>query len=251
MKKRNVFSSFRESILAQVERLSNIVASLGLETQAGGAGNNTRKPPFIGLLAGALSSGKQPAPEIVVGLDIGTTKIVAVAARMNQSQKVEVIGFSEAVSEGVLRGKISNIAKTTAGIKVVLEELSSQIELEIDLVTVNISGNVKTLCQRGIFTAIDSGSEIQNEDIRKLRKQISQHLLPPGEAIIYTQIQEFIVDDVDGVILWVWPVPVCVLTLKSLAALSFLLRTYISALKIPGMRFSKFGRRLWLQENQF
>ena len=200
MKKRNVLTSFRESIVAQVERLSNIVATLGLETQAGGSGNKTGKPPFIGISAGAYSSGKRPAPEIVIGLDIGTTKIVAIAARMNKSQKVEVIGFSETVSEGFLRGKILNIAKTTAGIKFVLEELSRQIDMEIDIVTVNISGNIKTLCQRGICVTIDSGKEIQKEDIEKLCGQISPLLLPPGEAIIYTQVQEFEVDGLKGIL---------------------------------------------------
>ena len=200
MKKRNVFTSFGESIVAQVERLSNIAASLGFEIQAGGAGSNIGKPPFIGLSAGASSFGKRSAPEIVVGLDIGTTKIVAIAGRMNKFQKVEVIGFSETVSEGVMRGKILNIAKTTASVKFVLEELSRQIDMEIDIVTVNISGNVKTLFQKGIFTTIDFGKEIQNEDIRKLRKQISQQLLPPGETIIYTQIQEFEVDGLKAII---------------------------------------------------
>ena len=200
MKKKNDITSSRAFIVAQLEKLSNIPESFCLETQAGGAGNYIRKPPIIGLSADDSPSGKQPFSDVVIGLDIGTNKIVAIAGRINKSQKVEVIGYSETGSNGILSGKILNITKTTAGIKLILEDLSRQIELKIDLVTVNISGSVKTLNQQGIYTTIGSETEIREEDIQKLSEQVSHLLLPPGEAIVVTQIQEFIVDDEEGIV---------------------------------------------------
>jgi cell division protein FtsA len=103
---------------------------------------------------------------IVVGLDIGTTKICVIIGRRNDHGKIEVLGLGKAESAGVTRGVVSNIAKTVKGILQAVEEGSSQSNVDVKIVNVGIAGqHIKSLQHRGIFTRKDLSNEISRNDI--------------------------------------------------------------------------------------
>ncbi|MFM6954771.1 MAG: cell division protein FtsA [Sphingobacteriaceae bacterium] len=137
---------------------------------------------------------------IVVGLDIGTTKICAIVGRRSDYGKIEVLGIGKADSSGVTRGVVSNIQKTVQGIVAAVEDASSQSNVEIKVVNVGIAGqHIKSLQHRGILTRKDLTSEIQKTDIDKLVSDMYKLVMPPGEEIIHVLPQEFTVDNEPGI----------------------------------------------------
>ncbi|MFM6976343.1 MAG: cell division protein FtsA [Sphingobacteriaceae bacterium] len=137
---------------------------------------------------------------IVVGLDIGTTKICAIVGRRSEYGKIEVLGIGKAVSAGVTRGVVSNIQKTVQGIVAAVEEASIQSNVEIKVVNVGIAGqHIKSLQHRGILTRKDLNTEIQKNDIDRLVSDMYKLLMPPGEEIIHVLPQEFTVDNEPGI----------------------------------------------------
>jgi cell division protein FtsA len=74
--------------------------------------------------------------QIIVGLDIGTTKICAIVGRKNEFGKLEILGMGKAISDGVIRGIVTNIDKTVKAIETAIEEASAQSEIEINVVNV-------------------------------------------------------------------------------------------------------------------
>ncbi len=137
---------------------------------------------------------------IVVGLDIGTTKICVIVGRRNEHGKIEVLGLGKAESAGVTRGVVSNIAKTVKGIIQAVEEGSSQSNVDVKIVNVGIAGqHIKSLQHRGILTRKDLSSEISKRDIDRLIDDMYKLAMNPGEEIIHVLPQEFTVDNEPGV----------------------------------------------------
>ena len=137
---------------------------------------------------------------IVVGLDIGTTKICAIVGRRSDHGKIEVLGIGKAESSGVTRGVVSNIQKTVQGILESVEIASTQSNVDIKVVNVGIAGqHIKSLQHRGILTRKDLNTEIQKGDIDKLVADMYKLLMPPGEEIIHVLPQEFTVDNEPGI----------------------------------------------------
>jgi cell division protein FtsA len=140
-----------------------------------------------------------PSP-IVVGLDIGTTKICAIVGRRTQHGKIEVLGIGKAESAGVTRGVVSNIQKTVQGIAASTELASSQSNVEIRVVNVGIAGqHIKSLQHRGILTRRELNNEISKKDIDKLVDDMFKLVMPPGEEIIHVLPQEFTIDNEPGI----------------------------------------------------
>ena len=137
---------------------------------------------------------------IVVGLDIGTTKICAIVGRRSKNGKIEVLGIGKAESAGVTRGVVSNIDKTVQGITMAVEVAGSQSNVEIRVVNVGIAGqHIKSLQHRGLITRRDLQSEIGRKDIDKLVEDMYNLVMPPGEEIIHVLPQEFTVDGEPGI----------------------------------------------------
>src|SRR5690606_14996258 len=137
---------------------------------------------------------------IVVGLDIGTTKICVIVGRRNDHGKIEVLGLGHAESAGVTRGVVSNIAKTVKGIMQAVDEGSSQSNVDIKIVNVGIAGqHIKSLQHRGILTRKDLSTEISKRDIDRLIDDMFKLAMNPGEEIIHVLPQEFTVDNEPGI----------------------------------------------------
>lgn len=137
---------------------------------------------------------------IVVGLDIGTTKICAIVGRRSKDNTVEILGIGKAESAGVTRGVVSNIDKTVQGITQSIEIAAAQSNVEIRVVNVGIAGqHIKSLQHRGLITRRDLNREINRKDIEKLIEDMYNLVMPPGEEIIHVLPQEFTVDNEPGI----------------------------------------------------
>lgn len=138
---------------------------------------------------------------IAVGLDIGTTKIVALVGRKNENGKIEIIGYGEAKSLGVHRGVVNNITQTINSIREAIDQAEKSSGIKITEVTVGIAGqHIRSLQHSDYITREDSEKVIDIEDVNKLNKQVHKLVMLPGEEIIHVLPQEYKVDNEDGII---------------------------------------------------
>lgn len=138
--------------------------------------------------------------EIVVGLDIGTTKIAALVGRRTEHGKIEILGMGKAESLGVARGVVLNIDETVKAIKMALEEASNKSGVDIKVVNVGIAGqHIKSLQHRGMKTRRSLDDEINQKDIDELIEDMYRLVMSPGEEIIHVIPQEYIVDSEIGI----------------------------------------------------
>ena len=140
------------------------------------------------------------APEIVVGLDIGTTKIACLVGRKTEHGKIEILGVGKAPSLGVTRGVVSNIEKTVQSIRAAVEEAEAKSGVEINVVNVGIAGqHIKSLQHRGMITRDTIDEEISQKDVDELIDDMYKLVMMPGEEIIHVLPQEYIVDREPGI----------------------------------------------------
>ena len=139
--------------------------------------------------------------ELVVALDIGTSKICAVAGRKNEHGKLEILGVGKVDSTGVMRGVVTNIEKTVIAIKNAISAAERQAKQTFKVVHVGIAGqHIKSLHHRGMLTRENMHSEISQKDIEKLVGDMHRLVLPPGDKILHVIPQEFTVDNEQGII---------------------------------------------------
>ncbi len=140
---------------------------------------------------------KQKEKPIIVGLDIGTTKVVAIAGRKNEFGKLEILGFGKAESQGVMHGVVMNIDQCIHSIENAIANcIQSNPSLEIKEVYVGIAGqHIKSLQTRGDRVRTNTEDEIGKEDIELLIKDQYKTYIPAGDQIIDIVPQEFSVDN--------------------------------------------------------
>ncbi len=146
-----------------------------------------------------MSKKDQP---IIVGLDIGTTKVVAIAGRKNEYGKLEILGFGKSESQGVSHGVVMNIEQCIRSIEMAIEKcIQSNPNLEIKEVYVGIAGqHIKSLQTRGDRVRTRTEEEISKEDIDLLVRDQYKTYIPAGDQIIDIVPQEFMVDSTPNVI---------------------------------------------------
>lgn len=132
---------------------------------------------------------------IAVGLDIGTTKIVAMIGQKNQYGKLETIGVGKSKSMGVHRGVVNNITQTIQSIQNAVIEAEATSEIKIGGVTVGIAGqHIRSLQHSDYITRSNAEQVINEEDIDRLINQVHKLVMLPGEEIIHVLPQDFKVD---------------------------------------------------------
>lgn len=137
---------------------------------------------------------------IVVGLDIGTTKICAIVGQKNEHGKIEVLGLAKTESTGVMRGVVANIDKTVQSIKKVIEEVEAKSSVAVKVVNVGIAGqHIKSYQNRGSITRDNVDTEINQKDIDRLIDDMYKIVTMPGSEIIHVLPQEYIVDNEPGI----------------------------------------------------
>ena len=137
---------------------------------------------------------------IVVGIDIGTTKVGAVVAAADAlaPDRINILGVGVAESEGLNRGVVVNIDKTVAAVQQAVHEAERMAGVTVRSLVVGIAGDhVQSFQSRGVIT-IRHG-EITAYDVQRLLDDTTQVALPADREILHVVPQEFIVDGQDGV----------------------------------------------------
>ncbi|MBX2898248.1 MAG: cell division protein FtsA [Cyclobacteriaceae bacterium] len=138
--------------------------------------------------------------KIVVGLDIGTTKICAIVGRKNEFGKLEVLGMGKAESEGVIKGIVTNIDKTVFAIEKAIKEASDMSGIDIGVVNVGIAGqHIRSSIHHGGITRTSNDDEVSIEDVNRLTEDMYRIVIPPGSEIIHVMPQDYIVDYEEGI----------------------------------------------------
>ncbi|MGA0048372.1 MAG: cell division protein FtsA [Flavobacteriaceae bacterium] len=133
--------------------------------------------------------------EISVGLDIGTTKIVALVGKKNEFNKVEIVGVGKSKSLGVHRGVVNNITQTIQSIQQAVDDAKANSGVEIEDVVVGIAGQHIRSIQHSDYITREHPEEVINEDdIQRLIQQVYKLVMLPGEEIIHVLPQEYKVD---------------------------------------------------------
>lgn len=133
-------------------------------------------------------------------MDIGTTKVCAMAGYKNEYGKIEVLGYSKVESEGVLRGVVSNIEKTVNAIAEATVAVRRMTGIDFRTVHVGIAGqHIKSLQHRGMLMRDNDHTEISRRDVERLINDMYKLVLPPGDKIIHVIPQEYTVDNEQGI----------------------------------------------------
>ncbi len=133
---------------------------------------------------------------VIIGLDIGTTKVVAIAAVMDTNDNIEIIGYGKAPSRGVEHGLVRNLEHCQESIELAIKSLrESNPNLEINSVYVGIAGkHVKSIQNRGERIRADIDARISAAEIDLLVQDQYKTYLPPGDKIIDIVPQDFTID---------------------------------------------------------
>ncbi len=133
--------------------------------------------------------------KIAVGLDIGTTKIVAMVGQKNEFGKVEILGIGKSQSLGVHRGVVNNITQTIQSIQQATLEAEAKSGVSVEEVVVGIAGqHIRSLQHSDYITRENADEVIDEQDIETLIDQVHKLVMLPGEEIIHVLPQEFKVD---------------------------------------------------------
>ena len=133
--------------------------------------------------------------KIIVGLDIGTTKVACIVGQKAENGKIEILGYGKTVSTGVRRGVVTNIFDTVEAIKTAVKQASDQSGVEINRVSVGIAGqHIKSLQHRGVMMRDNHEIEITEAELERLRNDTFKINMTPGEEIIDVIRQDTYVD---------------------------------------------------------
>lgn len=138
--------------------------------------------------------------KIIVGLDIGTTRICVLVGKQNTRGALEVLGVGEAVSEGVVGGLVTNIDRTVVALEKAIKEAEDASQIDIHVVNVGIAGrHIESTLHRGSITREAVDEEITVEDVAKLTGDMYRIVTPPGSEIIHVMPQSYTVDYEGGI----------------------------------------------------
>jgi len=130
----------------------------------------------------------------IVGLDIGTSKVVAVVAIVNADDQLEMIGFGSAPSTGLRRGVVVNIEATVNAIQAAIAEAELMANCKISRVWAGIAGShIKSFNSHGMVAIRDR--EVSQYDIDSVLRTAQAVNIPADQRVLHTLIQEFIIDD--------------------------------------------------------
>jgi cell division protein FtsA len=134
---------------------------------------------------------------LIVGLDIGTTKICAIVGNVTEDG-VDIVGIGSSPSRGLRKGVVINIETTVASIKKAVEEAELMAGCEIKSVYAGIAGgHIKGFNSQGIIAI--KNREVSSEDVRRVIDAAKAIAIPMDREVIHILPQEFIIDDQDGI----------------------------------------------------
>ena len=138
--------------------------------------------------------------EIIVGLDIGTTKIACIVGTKNEFGKIDIMGYGKTESIGVKRGVVANIENTVQSIRKAVQMAEEKSGVAIKYVNVGIAGqHIKSHQHRGSIIRDDEDKEITMKEIDSLTQNMYKLSMAPGEEIIDVIPQDYIIDNEGGI----------------------------------------------------
>ncbi|MFZ1728807.1 MAG: cell division protein FtsA [Bacteroidota bacterium] len=140
------------------------------------------------------------ADNIVVGLDIGTTKVCAMIAAKDADDRINILGIGKAENEGMARGTVTHIEKTVRAVQKAVDDAERQSGIKVRAVNVGIAGDhIQSFQSRGVIAISNPENEITRKDVERLLQDTKRVALPSDRRIIHVIPQEFIVDGQDGI----------------------------------------------------
>lgn len=138
--------------------------------------------------------------DIIVGLDLGTTKVCVIVAAEEEGGNLNILGIGRSPSEGLTRGVVTNIDKTVKSIQRAVEEAQAQSGVKVKRVNVGIAGeHIQSFQSRGVIAISNADNEIMQSDVDRLIEDTKRVALPSDRQILHVIPQEFIIDGQDGV----------------------------------------------------
>jgi cell division protein FtsA len=138
--------------------------------------------------------------QIFVGLDIGTTKIAAVVARIDEYGTLNIAGVGTSASHGLRRGVVINIEKTVISIKRAIEQAQLMSGCHIENIHAGIAGDhIRSINSKGVIAVSGRDRIINQNDVERVIDAAKAIALPMDREVIHILPQEFIVDEQDGI----------------------------------------------------
>ncbi|MBR4229954.1 MAG: cell division protein FtsA [Bacteroidales bacterium] len=136
--------------------------------------------------------------EIIVGLDIGTTKIACFVGIRSENGMVKILGYGKTDSDGVEHGIVRNVELAGRSVRKAVEQAANQANVDIDEVWVGVAGqHIKSRPSHGYITIPADHQLITEEDVERLKAEQYKTMLEPGEEIIHVIPQKYIVDRIE------------------------------------------------------
>ena len=131
---------------------------------------------------------------MIVGLDIGTSKVVCIVGKYNDEKKLEIVALGSYPSSGLKKGVVVNIDATTDAISKAVDQAQSMIEEKIKSVFVGIAGNhIKSLNSQGAVGIKDN--EVSPYDIDRVIESAQAVSIPSDQNVLHVLPQSFVIDD--------------------------------------------------------
>src|SRR5690625_5359480 len=145
-----------------------------------------------------LSVAKRPDKSLVVGLDIGTSKIGAIVGEVHEDGQVEVISLGSHPSRGLKRGVVVDIESTEQSIQRAVEEAELMADCQINSVFAGIAGShISSLNSHGAVAIRDS--EVTDGDVERVLESARAVAIPADQRILHVLPQEYVIDSTDGI----------------------------------------------------
>lgn len=137
---------------------------------------------------------------IIVGLEIGTSKVCAVVGEVNAEGALNIIGLGQSRSRGVRKGEISDIPQAEEDVRNAIVEAEQMADVEIRSVFLGVTGgHLRGFNNRGVHPVVSADREISDEDVQDVIKNAKAINLPTENSVIHAIRQHFFVDGQDGV----------------------------------------------------
>jgi cell division protein FtsA len=142
-----------------------------------------------------------PSSSIIVGLEIGTSKVCAVVGEFNAEGALNIVGVGQARSRGVRKGEIADAPVAEEDVRHAIVEAEQMADVEIRSVYLGITGgHIRGFNNRGVHPVVSADREISEEDVQDVIKNAKAINLPAENHVIHAIRQHFLVDGQDGII---------------------------------------------------
>ena len=141
-----------------------------------------------------------PSDDIIVGLDIGTTKVCAVIGEFNEDDEIEITGIGTAKSRGLRRGVVINIEATLKSVLAAIENAEMMSGREVPGVIAGVGGgHIDGINSKGVVAVTGKGREINEEDVDRVIDAAKAVVIPMDREVFHVIPQEYIVDEQGGI----------------------------------------------------